>query len=46
MQTILLGASNGTDMKFIFPEEGHNVLVDREMADAQKGAKGFIIAEK
>lgn len=46
MQTVLLGASNGAVMEFIVPEEGHYVLVDHEMADAEKGAKGLIITEK
>ena len=46
MQTVLLGASNGAVMEFIVPEKGHYVLVDHEMADAEKGAKGLIIAEK
>ncbi|MDZ7773502.1 MAG: multicopper oxidase domain-containing protein [Balneolaceae bacterium] len=43
MQTVLLGASNGAVMEFIVPEEGHYVLVDHEMADAEKGAKGLIV---
>lgn len=46
MQTVLLGASNGAVMEFIVPEDGHYVLVDHEMADAEKGAKGLIIAEE
>lgn len=46
MQTVLLGASNGAVMEFIVPEEGHYVLVDHEMADAEKGAKGLIVTEK
>jgi nitrite reductase (NO-forming) len=45
MQTVLLGASNGAVMEFIVPEEGHYVLVDHEMADAEKGAKGLIITK-
>lgn len=45
MQTVLLGASNGAVMEFIVPENGHYVLVDHEMADAEKGAKGLIITE-
>lgn len=43
MQTVLLGASNGAVMEFIVPEDGHYVLVDHEMADAEKGAKGLIV---
>lgn len=43
MQTVLLGASNGAVLEFIVPEEGHYVLVDHEMADAEKGAKGMFI---
>lgn len=46
MQTVLLGASNGAVMEFIVPEDGHYVLVDHEMADAEKGAKGLIITEQ
>lgn len=46
MQTVLLGASNGAVMEFIVPEEGHYVLVDHEMADAEKGAKGLIVTEE
>lgn len=46
MQTVLLGASNGAVMEFIVPEAGHYVLVDHEMADAEKGAKGLIVAEE
>lgn len=46
MQTVLLGASNGAVMEFIVPEDGHYVLVDHEMADAEKGAKGLIITEE
>lgn len=46
MQTVLLGASNGAVMEFIVPEEGEYVLVDHEMADAEKGAKGLIIAKE
>lgn len=46
MQTVLLGASNGAVMEFIVPEDGHYVLVDHEMADAEKGAKGLIVTEK
>ncbi len=45
MQTVLLGASNGAVMEFIVPEDGHYVLVDHEMADAEKGAKGLIVTE-
>lgn len=45
MQTVLLGASNGAVMEFIVPEEGHYVLVDHEMVDAEKGAKGLIVAK-
>lgn len=44
MQTVLLGASNGAVMEFIVPESGHYVMVDHEMADAMKGAKGLINA--
>ncbi|HET6528568.1 MAG TPA: multicopper oxidase domain-containing protein [Balneolaceae bacterium] len=46
MQTVLLGASNGAVMEFIVPEEGEYVIVDHEMADAEKGAKGLIITQK
>lgn len=46
MQTVLLGASNGAVMEFIVPEDGHYVLVDHEMADAEKGAKALIVTEK
>ncbi len=46
MQTVLLGASNGAVMEFIVPEEGHYVLVDHEMADAEKGAKGLFITDE
>jgi nitrite reductase (NO-forming) len=46
MQTVLLGASNGAVMEFIVPEEGEYVLVDHEMADAEKGAKGLIITKE
>lgn len=46
MQTVLLGASNGAVLEFIAPEAGHYVLVDHEMADAEKGAKGLIVAEE
>lgn len=46
MQTVLLGASNGAVMEFIVPEDGHYVLVDHEMADAEKGAKGLIVTEE
>lgn len=45
MQTVLLGASNGAVMEFIVPEKGEYVLVDHEMADAQKGAVGLILAD-
>jgi nitrite reductase (NO-forming) len=45
MQTVLLGASNGAVMEFIVPEEGEYVLVDHEMADAEKGAKGLIVTK-
>ncbi len=46
MQTVLLGASNGAVMEFIVPEPGHYVLVDHEMADAQKGAQGMFITKE
>lgn len=43
MQTVLLGASNGAVVEFIVPEPGEYVLVDHEMADAQRGAVGHIL---
>ncbi|HEX6982599.1 MAG TPA: multicopper oxidase domain-containing protein [Balneolaceae bacterium] len=46
MQTVLLGASNGAVVEFIVPEEGEYVLVDHEMADAEKGAKGLILTKE
>jgi nitrite reductase (NO-forming) len=42
MQTVALGASNGAVVEFIVPESGDYVLVDHELADAQKGAVGHI----
>lgn len=44
MQTVLLGASNGAVVEFIVPEAGKYVMVDHEMVDAEKGAKGVIQA--
>ena len=37
-----LGASNGAVAEFIAPEEGDDIIVDHEFADAQKGAIGYI----
>lgn len=45
MQTVLMGASNGAVLEFIVPEEGVYVMVDHEMADAEKGAKGMFITK-
>jgi nitrite reductase (NO-forming) len=44
MQAVLLGASNGAVVEFIIPEAGEYVMVDHEMVDAEKGAKGVIQA--
>jgi nitrite reductase (NO-forming) len=44
MQTVLLGASNGAVVEFIVPEAGKYVMVDHEMVDAERGAKGVIQA--
>ncbi len=44
MQTVLLGASNGAVVEFIVPEAGKYVMVDHEMVDAERGAKGIIQA--
>ena len=46
MQTVLLGASNGAVAEFIVPEAGEYVLVDHEMADAQRGAVGHILTPR
>jgi len=42
MQTVLLGASNGAVVEFIVPEAGKYVMVDHQMVDAERGAKGVI----
>jgi len=42
MQTVPFGASNGGVVEFIAPEEGTDVLVDHEFADAQRGAVGYV----
>lgn len=44
MQTVLLGASNGAVVEFIVPEAGQYVMVDHEIVDAERGAKGIIQA--
>lgn len=44
MQTVLLGASNGAVVEFIVPEAGKYFMVDHEMVDAERGAKGLIQA--
>lgn len=42
MQTVTLGASNDAVPEFVPPEEGDDVLVEHEFADAQQGAVGHI----
>ncbi|MCL4812295.1 MAG: multicopper oxidase domain-containing protein [Vicinamibacteraceae bacterium] len=42
LQTVVLGASNGAVVEFIAPEEGDYILLDHELADAQKGAIAHI----
>lgn len=44
MQTVLLGASNGTIVEFVIPEAGKYTLIDHQFANASQGAIGIIDA--
>lgn len=44
MQTVLLGASNGTIVEFVLAEKAKYIIVDHEFTDVRLGAVGLIDA--